>query len=146
MTMKQNKNFYFNQNYKPIKRHYPYYNELNTYKNFFKKIPKLSAEDKDIIKYFDKQDTDISENKGELINYHIISDKDSDLELNFNYSEINLLADNNTILALNYEDCLTENNNNPKKIIKTIRMKINVTVTKIILKIIMIIIKKVIQI
>jgi hypothetical protein len=37
MTMKQNKNFYFNQNYKPIKRHYPYYNELNAYKNFFKK-------------------------------------------------------------------------------------------------------------
>ena len=110
------------------KRHYPYYNELNTYKNFFKKIPKLWAEDKDIIKYFDKQDTDISENKGELINYHIISDKDSDLELNSNYSEIHLLADNNTILALNYEDCLTENNNNPKKIIKTIRMKINITV------------------
>ena len=37
MTMKQNKNFYFNQNYKPIKRHYPYYNELNIYKNFLKK-------------------------------------------------------------------------------------------------------------
>ena len=49
-------------------------------------MPKLSAEDKDIIKYFDRQDTDITENKGELINYHIISDKDSDLELNSNYS------------------------------------------------------------
>ena len=49
-------------------------------------MPKLSAEDKDIIKYFDRQDTDITENKGELINYHIISDKDSDPELNSNYS------------------------------------------------------------
>ena len=117
MTMKQNNNFYFHRNYKPIKRKYPYYKEININKNFFRKIPKLFTEDKDNITYHDKEYIKIVENKVDFINYHIVSDVESDIEINSNYSEINMLSHNNTMIALNYEDYVSENDNNKPKII-----------------------------